>query len=335
MPETLIVRLPNWLGDTVMAVPTVRALRRARRQAKLVLAGPWSGLFVNQDLADVLVAYPRAWSGRLRAADTVRGLRPDVAVLLPNSFEAAAAAWYWRAKRRIGFGAGGRDWLLTDPIALPSPRRHQIDEYRMVLEPLGVRSADAVPTLTPPPSHGDERKTVRALLAEAGAPAGPRIGVHLGAAFGPSKIWPVERIAEFCALAHGEDGVPVLMGAPDDEALARAVTARTDVANLVGRDRPDLLTALLSELDVVVCGDTGVGHLAAALGTPVVTLFGPTDWRLTAPRGVCHYPECGRLDASLRHAVPRAKMVDHLGLADAVVVDRRQYQCVRASLPRL
>src|SRR5262249_56648489 len=113
----------------------------------------------------------------------------------------------------------------------------------------------------------------------------PRIGVHLGAAFGPSKIWPIQRIVEFCGLARREDVVPVLMGAPDDEPLARAVMDQIDVANLVGRDRPDLLTALLSELDVVVCGDTGVGHLAAALGTPVVTLFGPTDWRLTAPRG--------------------------------------------------
>jgi len=304
MPETLIVRLPNWLGDTVMAVPTVRALRKARRQARLVLAGPWSGLFVKQDLADVLVDYPRAWSGRMRAADTVRGLSADVAVLLPNSFEAAAAAWYWRARRRIGFAAGGRDWWLTDRVPLPSPREHQIDEYRMLLEPLGVRSSDAVPALTPPPSGGDERTTVRALLAEAGAGGGPLIGVHLGAAFGPSKIWPVERLAEFCALARSDDAVPVLMGAPDDEPLARAVTSRTDVASLVGRDRPDLLTALLSELDVVVCGDTGVGHLAAALGTPVVTLFGPTDWRLTAPRGPaevvrhptpcspCFYREC-------------------------------------------
>src|SRR5207244_2029229 len=159
MPETLIVRLPNWLGDTVMAVPTIRALGKARRQAKLVLAGPWSGLFVDQDLADVLVAYPRAWIGRLRSADTVRALAP-------------------------------------------------------------------------------------------GAAAGPRIGVHLGAAFGPSKIWPIQRIVEFCGLARGENVVPVLMGAPDDEPLARAVMEQIDVANLVGRDRPDLLTGLLSELDV-------------------------------------------------------------------------------------
>src|SRR5439155_598036 len=151
-------------------------------QAKLVLAGPWSGLFVDQDLADVLVAYPRAWSGRLRDADTVRALTPDIAMLLPNSFESAASAWYWRAKRRIGFSAGGRDWLLTDRVTVPAPRRHQIDEYLMLLEPLRVRSADTVPALTPPPSNGEARKTVGALLGEPGAAAGPGIGVDLGAA---------------------------------------------------------------------------------------------------------------------------------------------------------
>ncbi len=334
MPETLIVRLPNWLGDTVMAVPTVRALRKARRQAKLVLAGPWSGLFAKQDLADVLVEYPRAWSGRLRVADTVRGLGADVAVLLPNSFEAAAAAWYWRAKRRIGFAAGGRDRLLTDRISLPASRGHQIDEYGMLLEPLGVRSPEAAPALTPPPADGDERRSVRALLAEAGASGGPRIGVHLGAAFGPSKIWPIERLVEFCALTRGDDAVPVLMGAPDDEPLARAVTERTSVANLVGRDRPDLLTALLSELDVVVCGDTGVGHLAAALGTPVVTLFGPTDWRLTAPRGPAEV---------VRHPTPcspcfyRTCPIDHpclRGVAAAAVAERVRHLLVKAGARR-
>src|SRR5258705_8539786 len=158
MPETLIVRLPNWLGDTVMAVPTIRALGKARRQAKLVLAGPWSGLFVDQDLADVLVAYPRAWSGRLRAADTVRALTPDIAVLLPNSFESAASAWYWRGKRRIGISAGGRDWLLTDRVAVAAPRRHQNRQDLMLVEPPPVRAAANLPALAPPPSHGEGPK---------------------------------------------------------------------------------------------------------------------------------------------------------------------------------
>jgi heptosyltransferase-2 len=76
-----------------------------------------------------------------------------------------------------------------------------------------------------------------------------------------------------------------LLGAPSDAEAAATIAAAAPVASLVGRDRPALLPALLSEFDVVVSGDTGIAHLAAALGVRVVTLFGPTDPRLSAPRG--------------------------------------------------
>src|SRR5207247_2293518 len=148
----------------------------------------------GQGLADTLVTYPRAWSGRLAAADVVRRLAPDTAVLLPNSVESALAAWYWGAGRRIGFDAGVRGKVLTDVVALPEPRRHQIDEYLMLAERSGASADDAEPTLTPPPADGAARAEARALLAEAGAHGGRRtVGVHLGAAYGPAKTWPAER----------------------------------------------------------------------------------------------------------------------------------------------
>ncbi len=287
MPGPVIVRLPNWLGDTVMAVPLLRALRRARPEARLVGVGPWAALLGGQGLADVLVTYPRAWRGRLRAADTVRGIGAEVAILLPNSFEAALAARYWGPRRRIGFAAEGRTWLLTDPLPPPTPRRHQIDEYGSLLAPLEITPVEPVPRLTPPDAESAERRHVRALLTEVGVAPGrsPVVGVHLGAAFGPSKLWPGRRIAEFCRLALRDGAQPVLLGAPDDAPYAAAVTAEVAVPSLVGRDTPALLPALVAELDTLVCGDTGVGHLAAAVGTPVVALFGPTDPALTAPRG--------------------------------------------------
>lgn len=298
MSQTLIVRLPNWLGDTVMAVPALRALRRALPEARIGLAGPWVSLLGGQGLADVLVAYPRSWSGRLRAADAVRDLAPDTALLMPNSLEAALAAWYWRARRRIGFAAAGRTWLLTDAVALPEPRPHQIDEYLLLLDRLGIAPDVRLPRLDPPRPDSADRGAVRALLAEAGADGGPgpRIGVHIGAAFGPSKLWPTPRIVELCRLLRGRGGVPVLLGASGDAALAETIAGQTGVASLVGRDSPALLAAVLAEIDALVCGDTGVGHLAAALGTPVVTLFGPTDPSLTGPRGrvevVSHSTPC-------------------------------------------
>jgi heptosyltransferase-2 len=317
MPGTVIVRLPNWMGDTVMAVPALRAVRVGLPETRLVLVGPWVSLLAGQGLGDVLVTYPRAWSGRLRQADTVRGLRGDTAVLLPNSLEAALAAGYWGARRRIGYAVGGRRWLLTHALALPEPRRHQVDEYCRLVEPLGASGASGIPSLAPPLPDSPERCAIRDLLAEEGVPpAGTtarRVGIHLGAAFGPAKLWPVERVIELCQLLLGNGDVPVLLGTASDATTAEAIRARVSVPSLVGRDRPTWLPALLVELDALVCGDTGVGHLAAALDTPVVTLFGPTDWRLTSPRGrvqtlhhptpcaPCFYPTCPIDHPCLRH----------------------------------
>jgi heptosyltransferase-2 len=287
MPDTLIVRLPNWLGDTVMAVPALRALRAARPDARVALVGPWATLLAGQGLADVLVPYARAWAARLSRWDELRALHADAAVLLPNSFEAALAAWYWRAKRRVGYDTGGRGPLLTDRIAMPEPREHQADEYARVVARLGVDVGDRVPRLQAPDDEADERAEIRALLAEAGVRDGDgaRVGVHLGAAYGPSKRWPVERVAELCRTLSARGDVAVVLGTAGDREAAERIARETAAPTLVGRDRPELLPALLSELDALVCGDTGVGHLAAALGTPVVALFGPTDPRLSAPRG--------------------------------------------------
>jgi len=294
----IAVRLPNWLGDTVMAVPAIRALRDTIPDAPMLLAGPWVELLAGQGLGDVLVAYPRAWSGRLRAADAVRGFGPDTAVLFPNSFEAAASAMYWGARRRIGFAEDGRRWLLTDAPPLPEPRLHQVDEYLRLAGVLGAAATRREPRLAPPESFANGRQRVRDLLHECGAPDGkPMVGVHLGAAYGPAKVWAHERVVEFCRLGPSLGVVPVLLGAPTDAAAAAAVQGQTPTVSLVGRDSPDLLPSVLAALAALVCGDTGVAHLAAALGTPVVTLFGPTDPALSSPRGRV---------AVVRHAVPCA-----------------------------
>lgn len=285
MSEAVIVRLPNWLGDTVMAVPALSALRRGLAGARLGVAGPWASLLDGQGLADVLVTYPRTWSGRLRTADTVRALDAATAIVLPNSFEAAAAALYWGARRRVGFATGARRALLTDAPDLPSPRLHQVDEYLLLVERIGVNAGERTPRLRPPPPDAPERARARALLAEAGAGSGARVGLHLGASFGPSKLWPAERMAELVLQLRASGRTPVLLGTLADAEAAAAVIARAPAASLVGRDSPALLPAVLVEMTALVCGDTGVGHLAAALGTPVVALFGPTDARLTAPRG--------------------------------------------------
>jgi heptosyltransferase-2 len=323
MPVKIAVRLPNWLGDTVMAVPAIRSLRETFSEAQMLLAGPWVELLAGQGLGDVLVAYPRAWSARLRAADTVRSFAGDTVVLFANSFEAAATAMYWGGRRRIGFAGDGRRWLLTDAPRLPEPRLHQVDEYLRLVGLLGAATPAREPRLTPPEPYADRRQRARDLLLQSGAPEGkPMVGVHLGAAYGPAKVWVSERVVEFCRLGPALGVVPVLLGAPSDAPAVADVLEHTPVVSLVGRDSPDLLPSVLAEMAVLVSGDTGVAHLAAALGTPVVTLFGPTDPALSAP--------LGRV-AVVRHAVPcapcfyRACPIDHpcmRGISAAAVGER-------------
>ena len=324
--KKIAVRLPNWLGDTVMAVPALVALRATWPEAEVLAAGPWAPLLAGQGLAEVLLTYPRAAGARLRAADAVARFGPELALVLPSSFEAALAAWYSGARRRVGFGRGGRSWLLTDSVDWPEPRPHQIDEYLLLTERAGAATPTREPRLAPPATDAPERADAVRVLDEAGvAPrrASTRIGIQLGAAYGPAKLWPVERVIDFCRLAAGEGATPVLLGAPDDAETAAQVIAAVPVASLVGRDRPALLAAVLIELDALVSGDTGVAHLAAALGVPVVTLFGPTDPRLSAPRGAA--------TAVVTHPVPcapcfyRACPIEHpclRGVQPAAVYER-------------
>jgi heptosyltransferase-2 len=187
-----------------------------------------------------------------------------------------------------------------------------------------------VPRLQAPDPDSVERCRVRALLDDnrtQRVPADrPRIGVHLGAAFGSSKVWPHEQVVAFCRILEERGGRAVLLGSIAEQAASEAVSRCAPVLSLVGRDQPDLLPAVLAEIDVLVSGDTGVGHLAASLGTPVVTLFGPTDPALTAPRGPgrvvrqpvpcapCFYRVCP-IDHPCLRSIEPTTVVDHaLGL---------------------
>jgi len=285
--EHIVVRTPNWLGDTVMALPMLTALRAAEPGARVTLVGRWAPLLAGQGVADVLLGYPKPLAARRRLARVLAADRPDLALLLPNSLEAALAAAWWRARRRAGYATDGRGPLLTDSLPLPSPRLHQVDEYAGLLRLLGVDGASPVPEWRLPASAEAEAEIDR-LLAEAGLGAtAPLVGLHLGAAFGSSKLWPPDAFGRLAQRLSAGGLRPVLLGTGEDARTAALVVAASGgpVASLVGRDRPMLLPRLLARLRCLVSGDTGVAHLAAAVGVATVTLFGPTDRRLTAPRG--------------------------------------------------
>jgi heptosyltransferase-2 len=329
--STVVVRAPNWLGDTVMALPALAALRAARADARIVVVGRWAEVLRGQAVADLLVAYPRDGARRRRVARALAADPADIAIVLASSFEAALSAWRWRARRRIGFDTDARASLLTDALALPAPRPHQVDEYRALVEVLGVHGGDDRPALAPVADASAEAE-VSALLVDAGVPAGARaVGLHIGTSGGPAKLWAADRFARLADHLAGAGLRVLVLGAPDDAARAASVAsaARRTPASLVGRDRPALLPHLLGRLACLVSGDTGVAHLAAALGIPTVTLFGPTDPRLSAPRGraasrVLTGPApcapCFRSECPIEHVCMRAIDADAVARAVREIV---------------
>ena len=285
---SIVVRMPNWLGDTVMALPALAALRAAWPEARITAIGRWATLLSGQSVADVLLPYPRRLKERLDLGRSMRQDPPDLAILLVNSLESALAAWSWGAKRRVGFDTDGRRPLLTHSVPLPSPRRHQIDEYAVLVGAHGVELGDHVTPAWRVPARTAPDTEVDALVGTTGLRRDARIvGLHLGAAFGPSKLWPPAFFGRLAARLERGGLCPLLLGSAEDRETALQVAAAAEVPlpSLVGRDHPAMLPGLLARLACLVSGDTGVAHLAAALGVPTVTLFGPTDPRLTAPRG--------------------------------------------------
>jgi heptosyltransferase II len=280
-PERLLVRAPNWIGDVVLSLPALRDLRRAFPSARLsVLARPW--------VAELYRAVPEVdeilpSQEHLADARALRG-RFDAAVLLPNSFATALVVRLAGVKERWGYATDGRALLLTRGCRVPDAvrGRSQVYYYRAMLEGLGF-ATDGAPdaTLACPEAWAAEGA---ALLGD----DGPWLGVNPGAAYGTAKRWLPERFAAAADQVARRIGakVAIVGGAaerPIGEAIASALATPSRV--LAGDTTLAGLVGVLSRLRLLLTNDSGPMHLAAALGTPLVAVFGSTDWRETAPVG--------------------------------------------------
>ncbi|HJO02590.1 MAG TPA: lipopolysaccharide heptosyltransferase II [Acidobacteriota bacterium] len=284
-----IVRLPTWLGDTVMAVPTIRAL--GRTVDELVLWGPESHgrlLQATGVRGRVLPHLPRSGIGRLlglrRAVNDVARLAPTGALLLPNAFEPALVSALANVRRRIGYATELRGFLLTEAVSPTDALApiHDASRYARLLEPLKAAPPRPEDVLLAPPANSRDR--VRRLI-EAKQPV---LGIVPGCANGPAKRWPAASYGALASAAAQRWGaLPVILGGPQDVGVAAQVDSSCDdhCVNLAGRTDLIDLAALLSHCRAVVSNDTGAAHLAAALSTPTLVLFGPTDPRRTRPLG--------------------------------------------------
>jgi heptosyltransferase-2 len=289
-PARLLAYRPGAIGDFILALPALAALRARFPGASLTVVGPAAALPLAADLADTLIS---ADDPRLTPL-----FAPGPAPLPPKVDPTHAVVWAGAAEPLVAHLRAAGAVVVHAPSRPPAERRQHVADYLVrTLAPLGVSAAEpAVPRLQP---SADARRATAAFLAEHTAPdERPRwVAFHLGSG-SPRKNWPT---AGFVAVAEGlaTRGLrPLLVGGPaEEEIIDPALAALAPLRPAVARDWPlDRLAALLAACAGYVGADSGITHLAAAVGTPVVAIFGPTDPALWAPRG----PRV----ALVRHPVP-------------------------------
>lgn len=285
----ILVVIPNWVGDVVMASPVLAALRRHFRAAHITFlmrsyvreitsGGTW---------ADAELAWP---AGRglareinlVRLAGDLRRERFDLALLLTNSFRSGLVTWLARIPHRVGFARDGRTLLLSDRLRplrqagrfVPAP---VLSAYVQLAEHVGCRVEDRRLRLGVTP----EQEAAGATLKQAYGLIGRRYAViNPGAAFGAAKCWLPERFAELCdRLTTQLNLTCVIVGAAGESELMRRIAAGARTSP-VCCDRPGTtlgsLKPLIRDSALLVCNDTGPRHYGNAFGVPTVTIFGPT-----------------------------------------------------------
>ena len=316
----VVVFCPNMIGDTVMATPAFRALRRGLAGATILgvikphvaptLDGaPWFDDLIRFD--------PRAKDQGSRTWAVLRRLRAeraDAAVLFPNSWRSVLLAVLAGIPRRLGYTRGGRDLLLTDRLSYPHGRDGRrvptpiVESYLALARRLGCASDSMRPELftTAADEAGADRVWTRLGLTR----DEPVVCLNTGGAYGPAKSWPVEHFATLARRIATEAGQSVLLVCgPSERAAARSIVAAAGhprVVSLAGFDLSIGLTkACVRRSSLMITTDSGPRHFATAFSVPVLTLFGPTHiaWTRTyfphslhvhypVPCGPCQKPAC-------------------------------------------
>jgi heptosyltransferase II len=291
------VRATNWLGDAVMSLPAVRALREAMPEAYIAVAARPSvaDIYARENAIDRVIPYPKpkGLRERYRFAVALRAERFDAAVLLQNAFDAALMAWLARIPVRIGYDRDARGFLLTEPIPVPVRGETPAHERFYYLELF--RRAGIIGTL--PDSSAirlggveESRDAGLRRMTELGI-ARPAIGISPGAAYGNAKRWLPERFAEAGEQVARELKASVLLfGSPAERALCDEVAApltRAGVAvhNLAGETTLADFVGMAAACLAFLTNDSGAMHVASALGLPTVAVFGATEDATTGPTG--------------------------------------------------
>jgi heptosyltransferase-2 len=291
----ILVRATNWVGDAVMSLPALQALRERFPGSHIaVLARPWvADIYARESFANEVILYtaPRGWkdfAAKWTIAQDLRARRFDAAILLPNAFEAAALARLAGIPKRIGYARDGRGFLLTTAVAVPQQGeipRHERFYYLELLRRAGI--------IKDLPESAQIRLGGSAAARQAGLERFKILGfshvtgVSPGAAFGTAKRWLPERFADAVAQLGNS---AALFGSKDERALCESIAVHLrrrgiPVHNFAGETTLCEYIELAAACDVYLTNDSGGMHIASALNVPTIAVFGATDHVGTGPTG--------------------------------------------------
>jgi heptosyltransferase II len=278
IPRRILVVAPAWVGDMVMAESLFQSLHRQYPEAILdVLAPRWT-LPLIRFMPEVSggIALPLGHgelglAERYRIGRDLRAKGYDLALVLPGSLKSALVPFFAGVGARRGFGGALRRLLLTEALAKPS--LPQVETF-LALAP------DGGEVLEPRLIVTDEQRAGTLAALGLQAPRARLLAIAPGAEYGPAKRWPTRHFAALAAAKRAQGWQVWVFGSPGDRDAATEIPAEE---NLAGRTSLDQAVALLSLADAVVSNDSGLMHVAAALGRPQVALFGPSDPLRTGP----------------------------------------------------
>jgi lipopolysaccharide heptosyltransferase II len=291
-PFRILIRSSNWLGDAVMSVPAVRAIKNGRPDAHLTIAAPAKIAPMWKLIPEVDAIIPLPDDSLRSVVRLLRQQVPfDVAILFPNSLRVALESWLSGIPHRVGYRGHWRSWLMNQIVReprKPGPPEHHSLRFLRIAEQCGAETLNA-----------QRRK-----LSRAGAPTlndqPLKIGLCPGAEYGPAKRWLPERFAEAAAKIREQTSAQwILFGTQKDAAVGQQIATALGehCINRIGQTTLDQLIDQLRQCRLLLTNDTGTMHLASLLGVPVVAIFGSTEPLLTRPLGnghivLRHHVEC-------------------------------------------
>ena len=291
-PFRILIRSSNWLGDAVMSVPAVRAIKAGRPDAHVTIAAPDKIAPIWKLVPEVDAIIPLPEGPLLSVVRLLRQQMPfDVAILFPNSLRAALESWLSGIPRRVGYRGHWRSWLVNQIVReprKPGPPEHHSLRFLRIARECGAETTNIEVPIAQTPTSNIKHQTSNV------------IGLCPGAEYGPAKRWLPERFAEAAAKITAQSSAQwILFGTKNDAAIGEQIAAAIGdhCVNRIGQTTLDQLIDELRRCSLLLTNDTGTMHLAALLGVPVVAIFGSTEPRLTGPLGnghiiLRHHVEC-------------------------------------------